>query len=116
MENETGTSEAHEAPGEQPDVVVSPSRQEEINTSAPDGAEPATGQTAAGPKKRRRGRRGGTRHRRKTPATGAATGEQPSAAAPAGTAPAPKPRGPRPQGQRQPPPSQHGPPRAAPDS
>ena len=80
MENETGTSEAHEAPAERPDVVVSPSRQEEINTSAPDGAQPAAGQTAEGPKKRRRGRRGGKRHRRKTPGTGTATAtpEQPS--------------------------------------
>ena len=103
MENETGTSEAHEAPAERPDVVVSPSRQEEINTSAPDGAQPAAGQTAEGPKKRRRGRRGGKRHRRKTPGTGTATAtpEQPSGSGTDGAEAAPKPRAPRPQGQRQ---------------
>ncbi|HEV2685018.1 MAG TPA: Rne/Rng family ribonuclease, partial [Actinomycetota bacterium] len=106
MENETGTSEAHEAPAEKPDVVVSPSRDEQINTSAPDGAQPEAGQAAAtGPKKRRRGRRGGKRHRRKTPGTGAATAtaEQPAGTAPSedGAAPAPKPRAPRAQQQRQ---------------
>ena len=96
MENETGTSEAHEAPAERPDVVVSPSRQEEINTSAPDGAQPAAGQTAEGPKKRRRGRRGGKRHRRKTPGTAAfrlgdgwgGSGAEAARAAPARPAPA----------------------------
>jgi ribonuclease E len=106
VENETGTSEAREAPAEKPDVVVSPSRNEEINTSTPDGAQPAPGQPGAtGPKKRRRGRRGGKRHRRKTPGTGAATAtaEQPADAASGDGAvdDAPKPRAPRPQGQRQ---------------
>ena len=105
MENETGTNEAREAPAEQPDVIVSPSRDEQISASAPDGAQPAPGQPGAGPKKRRRGRRGGKRHRRKTPGTGAATatGEQPADAASddeAGDG-APKPRAPRTQQQRQ---------------
>src|SRR5205814_9736862 len=66
-----------------------------------------------------RGRRGGKRHRRKPPGTGAATaaGEQPSGTAageqPSETAPGedgaeatPKPRAPRAQGQRQPRPRQ----------
>src|SRR5437870_1499170 len=115
MEKETGTSEAREAPAEQPDVVVSPSRQEEINTTEPsEGGQPAPGGTATGPKKRRRGRRGGKRHRRKTPGTGTTTAEQPSPDGEAGSdaggdasadgaKPAPKPRAPRaprPQGQQ----------------
>jgi ribonuclease E len=102
VENETSTSsEAREAPAEKPDVVASPSRQEEINTGG-DGSAPATGQTT-GPKKRRRGRRGGKRHRRKTPGTGTATAEEPSGAASDGdaAATAPKPRAPRAQGARQ---------------
>ncbi|HLW17646.1 MAG TPA: Rne/Rng family ribonuclease [Actinomycetota bacterium] len=118
MENETGTSEAREAPAQQPDAVVSPSRDEQINApssdgGAPDGAQPAVpGQPGAtGPKKRRRGRRGGKRHRRKTPGAATTTGEQPSGTAPSedGAEATPKPRAPRPprpQGQRQPRPRQ----------
>ena len=103
-------------PAEKPDVVASPTRSEEINTEpSSDGGQAAPGGTATGPKKRRRGRRGGKRHRRKTPGTGTtatgttATDEQPSPdgdASDDGAKPAPKPRAPRaprpPGQQRQP--------------
>ncbi|MGZ4120284.1 MAG: hypothetical protein ACXVQS_06450, partial [Actinomycetota bacterium] len=102
MEDETDRTEAREAPAEQPDIAVAPSRQEELNTGAADS--PAAATTGTGvPKKRRRGRRGGKRHRRKTPGTataaGTATAEQPAEGAEEGEgiASAPKPRAPRAQ-------------------
>jgi ribonuclease E len=110
-------SEAREAPAEKPDVVVSPSREEEINTATPssEGGQAAPGGTATGPKKRRRGRRGGKRHRRKpATGTGTATAEQAADGSTAadsdegtdGAKAPPKPRAPRapraprPQGQQ----------------